>query len=822
MASATAAATALLGLCNTTRRFVSFPPNSGPSESTLISGTWPRPGKSLHHNFRLRCSTLSSPPTKELDEGSQNGKPVTKWQGILEEGSTENGIVEVSTSSRIEESIESIRSMLRSMDDGDISISAYDTAWVALVEDVNGSGGPQFATSLQWIADNQLSDGSWGDSKIFSAHDRILNTLGCVVALKSWNMHPEKCEQGLLFIRDNIHKLEDENAEHMPIGFEVAFPSLIEIAKKLSIEIPADSAILQEIYDRRNIKLTRIPKEIMHTIPTTLLHSLEGMPDLDWQRLLSLKCEDGSFLFSPSSTGFALMQTKDADCLRYLTKIVQKFNGGVPNVYPVDLFEHLWAIDRLQRLGISRYFKPEIEECIDYVHRYWTEKGICWARNTHVYDIDDTAMAFRLLRQHGYTVSADVFRNFEKDGGFFAFAGQSNQAVTGMYNLYRACQVMFPGEEVLADARKFSSEFLQDKRASNELLDKWIIMKDLPGEVGYALDVPWYASLPRVETRWYLEQYGGEDDVWIGKTLYRMGKVNNNVYLELGKSDYNNCQALHQLEWRRIQKWYAECGLGEYGLSERSLLLAYYLAAASVFEPERSKERLAWAKTTALIHTLTSYFSSEQMAGDHIEAFLRDFQRSSSNLDHTAGERYGPTQGLLRTVLGTLNQLSLDAVLVHGRDIHQYLRRAWEKWLIALQAGGEMGQEEAELTVRTLNLCAGGYPSEELLLSHPKYQQLMRLTSRVCHQIRHFENKKVQHGRDNNGSANAGGITSVSSIEADMQELAKLVLTGSPSDLDADVKQTFLTVARSFYYTAHCNPGTVNYHMAKVLFERVL
>ena len=39
--------------------------------------------------------------------------------------------------------------------------------------------------------------------------------------------------------------------------------------------------------------------------------------------------------------------------------------------------------------------------------------------------------------------------------------------------------------------------------------------------MGYALDVPWYASLARVETRFYLEQYGGEDDVWIGKTLYR-------------------------------------------------------------------------------------------------------------------------------------------------------------------------------------------------------------------------------------------------------------------------------------------------------------
>jgi len=39
--------------------------------------------------------------------------------------------------------------------------------------------------------------------------------------------------------------------------------------------------------------------------------------------------------------------------------------------------------------------------------------------------------------------------------------------------------------------------------------------------VGYALDVPWYASLPRLEARFYLEHYGGENDVWIGKTLYR-------------------------------------------------------------------------------------------------------------------------------------------------------------------------------------------------------------------------------------------------------------------------------------------------------------
>ncbi|MCI08651.1 ent-copalyl diphosphate synthase chloroplastic-like, partial [Trifolium medium] len=106
-------------------------------------------------------------------------------------------------------------------------------------------------------------------------------------------------------------------------------------------------------------------------------------------------------------------------------------------------------------------------------------------------------------------------------GQFFCFPGQLNQAVTGMFNLYRASQVLFKGEKILEDAKNFSAKFLTKKRDANELLDKWIITKDLPGEVGYALDVPWYASLPRLETRFYLEQYGGENDVWIGKTLYR-------------------------------------------------------------------------------------------------------------------------------------------------------------------------------------------------------------------------------------------------------------------------------------------------------------
>ncbi|KAL7151406.1 hypothetical protein ABFS83_04G028800 [Erythranthe nasuta] len=781
----------------------------------------------------LHCNAIFKPRTQEYIDVIQNGGlPVIKWHEIVEDDAPTNTDhkEEAVSSDKIRKLVESVRSILTSMGDGEISVSPYDTAWVALVEDINGGGGmgapaPQFPSSLEWISENQLPDGSWGANYTFSIYDRIINTLACVVALRYWNLHPHKTDKGIIFIKENIEKLGEENEEHMPIGFEVALPSLIELAKKLDIDFPyQDSPGLKQIYAKRDLKLTRIPKDIMHKVPTTLLHSLEGMADLTWQKLLKLQSSDGSFLFSPSSTAFALHQTKDHNCLQYLTNYVRKFNGGVPNVYPVDLFEHLWAVDKLQRLGVSRYFREEIEECIEYVHRYWTDKGICWARNSEVQDIDDTAMGFRLLRLHGYNISAEVFKHFEKGGEFFCFAGQSTQAVTGMYNLYRASQLMFPGEEILGSAANFAAKFLKQKRANNQLLDKWIITKDLPGEVGYALDVPWYASLPRVETRFYLEQYGGEDDVWIGKTLYRMPYVNNNTYLELAKLDYNNCQALHKREWKSIQKWFRNCSLDEFGLSERSALLGYYISAACIFEPEKSGARLAWAKTTILVETLVSHFE-QQLSRDQKRAFVGEFEHGSVLHKYANGGRYNKTRSsIVGTLLRTLNQLSLDTLLAHGRNIQQPLNHAWHKWLKTWEEAGEIGQGNAELFVRTLNLCGGGggddhWVSEELLLSHPKYNQLLDTTTRVCSKLRLFQHRKAQ---DSSGCMDDTGCITTAEIESDMQELVKLVLTKSSDDLDSQTKQNFLTVARSFYYAAYCNPGTINFHMDKVLFNRVL
>nr|AYN70609.1 ent-copalyl diphosphate synthase [Paeonia suffruticosa] len=778
-----------------------------------------------------RCPAVPKRHTQEFREVFQNGLPVIKWHEIVDDELEGDDAIKAhrkeTISNEIKEHVDSIRVMLGSMEDGETSISAYDTAWVSLVEDVHGSGTPQFPSSLQWIANHQLPDGSWGFSKIFSAHDRIINTLACVVALKSWNIHPRKCERGMSFIKENLCKLGDESIEHMPIGFEVAFPSLLEIARSIDIEFPDDSHVLQDIYAKRNLKLTRIPKDIMHTVPTTLLHSLEGMSGLNWEKLLRLQFSDGSFLFSPSSTAFAFMQTKDENCLSYLTKIVERFNGGVPTAYPLDMFEHMWVVDRLQRLGIARYFHTEIKECVHYIHRYWIEEGICWARNSRVQDIDDTAMGFRLLRLHGHEVSPDVFEHFEKDGEFVCFRGQSSQAVTGMYNLYRASQLAFPGERILEDAKNFSFNFLREKQANNELVDKWIITKDLPGEVGYALDVPWNASLPRLEARFYIEQYGGADDVWIGKTLYRMPYVNNDIYLELAKLDYNKCQTQHQLEWNTIQEWYTKFSLGDLGITRNALLLSYFVAATNIFEPERSKERLAWAKTAILMEVVTSYFDKEGTSKEMKIAFLHEFKNNINTRDYVFNKigRSDPNniecgELLLGALFGALNDLSFDALLVNCRDIRHHLYYVWETWLhITLHSiEGDKHHGEAALLVHTINLSVGRWLSDDILVTHPHYQRLFELVDSVCNQIAYLQKNKVY---DSGIYDTIKNRVTTPLIELYMQELAQLVLKKPLDDIDANIKQTFLGVAKSFYYIANCNSKTINFHITKVLFERV-
>ena len=80
----------------------------------------------------------------------------------------------------------------------ELSVSSYDTAWVALIPSPSSPDAPFFPECLNWLLENQLFDGSWGlpDQHPLLMKDTLLSTLACVLALKQWNVGEEHINRG--------------------------------------------------------------------------------------------------------------------------------------------------------------------------------------------------------------------------------------------------------------------------------------------------------------------------------------------------------------------------------------------------------------------------------------------------------------------------------------------------------------------------------------------------------------------------------------------------------------------------------------------------
>ncbi|WJX84227.1 Gly-Xaa carboxypeptidase [Trifolium repens] len=97
------------------------------------------------------------------------------------------------------------------------------------------------------------------------------------------------------------------------------------------------------------------------------------------------------------------------------------------------------------------------------------------------------------------------------------------------------------------------------------------------------------------------------------------------------------------------------------------------------------------------------------------------------------------------------------------------------------------------------------------LQCNPQYKKLLEVTNTVCISLRNWQSNKVTNTSINNPQ-----------IESEMQELVQLVLQNSPNSLHSNIKNSFLMVAKSFYYEPYCGPETIYSHIDKVLFQKVI
>ncbi|KAJ0788162.1 putative lyase [Helianthus annuus] len=187
-------------------------------------------------------------------------------------------------------------------------------------------------------------------------------------------------------------------------------------------------------------------------------------------------------------------------------------------------------VDDLQRLGISYHFENEISNVLGNLYYNFYETPEKWTK----LDLNLKSLGFRVLRQHGYHVPQEIFEDILDDTG--NFKGHLQKDIIGMLNLYEASYVSVEDEDILDDARDFTTKYLKESL-------KNIADEHLSSLISHALDIPLQWMVPRVEAKWFIEAYEKRTDM-------------NPTLLELAKLDFNMLQAIHLEDLKHTSRWW--------------------------------------------------------------------------------------------------------------------------------------------------------------------------------------------------------------------------------------------------------------------------
>nr|ALO69830.1 putative sesquiterpene synthase [Persicaria minor] len=203
--------------------------------------------------------------------------------------------------------------------------------------------------------------------------------------------------------------------------------------------------------------------------------------------------------------------------LRKLAKAVGK---------PLELLNF---IDVVERLGVGYRLEQEIEDLVQTI--FDNDKF-----GVHEFDLYHTSLWFRLLRQHGFHVSCDVFGKFKGKNARFKDSLASD--VKGILGLYEASHVRTHGDDTLDEALVFTTTHLKAVVTNQP-------NHPLVSQVTHALMQPYHKGMPRLESRHFIAFY--EKDPYHDKTLLKFGKL-----------DFNLVQALHKKELKDLSRWWKD------------------------------------------------------------------------------------------------------------------------------------------------------------------------------------------------------------------------------------------------------------------------
>ncbi|KAH9651453.1 alpha-humulene/(-)-(E)-beta-caryophyllene synthase [Citrus sinensis] len=250
------------------------------------------------------------------------------------------------------------------------------------------------------------------------------------------------------------------------------------------------------------------------------------------------------------------------------------------------LEEIVAIVNQLQRLGVAYHFENEIKEALQTIYDSHVN-GNCDVNYDHNNDLYIVALRFRLLRQHGYKVSADIFKKFRDEKGEFK-AMLTNDA-KGLLCLYEASYLRVQGENILEEACEFSRKHLKS------LLSH--LSTPLADQVEHSLEIPLHRGMPRLEARQYISIYEADNS------------TRNELILELAKLDFNLLQALHRIELSEISRWWKDIDFAtKLPFARDRLVECYFWILGVYFEPKYSTTRKFMTKIIAIASVIDDIY----------------------------------------------------------------------------------------------------------------------------------------------------------------------------------------------------------------------
>ncbi|XP_030935583.1 myrcene synthase, chloroplastic-like [Quercus lobata] len=316
----------------------------------------------------------------------------------------------------------------------------------------------------------------------------------------------------------------------------------------------------------------------------------------------------------------------------------------------VDPLEQLELIDILQKLGISYHFEGEIKRILEGLY-----DNIDHGSDTDMWKMKNlyaTALKFRLLRQHGYIVSPEVFNSFtDQRGSFKAFLCEDTKS---MLSLYEASFLSIENENILEEARDFSTKHLEEYVMQNK-------DTNLSTLVSHSLELPLHRRVLRLEQRWFIDIYRSREDM-------------NPILLELAELDFNMVQAVYQEELKQLSRWWKSTGLaGNLSFVRDRLLECFLWSVGFIFQPQFGNCRRMSTKCNALITTIDDIYDVYGTL-DELERFTDAIERWDVNAMDGLPD-YMKTSFF--ALYNSVNEMAFDTLKEQGINIVPYLKKVW-------------------------------------------------------------------------------------------------------------------------------------------------